>query len=140
MKPPSCVFARVGLNGPNSSKYFKSCRAHFSMKPACKIYDQTSIQRNWSKVKLCCAVLLGLGIKGVKITRNVVKVGMHTCLSNEHPNLWSNYKFQQVGQKWNSSPGFARVWLKGGGNNPEHGECWRSLLSTKWASKSMIKF
>ena len=52
-----------------------------------QIYDQTSIQRNWSKVKLCCAVLLGLGIKGVKIARNVVKVGVHIRLSNGHPNL-----------------------------------------------------
>ena len=52
-----------------------------------QIYDQTSIQRNWSKVKLCCAVSIGLGIKGVKIARNVVKVGMYTHLSNGHPNL-----------------------------------------------------
>ena len=61
-----------------------------------QIYDQTSIQRNWSKVKLCCAVSLGLGIKGVKITRNVVKVGMHTRLSNGHPNLWSNLNFNKL--------------------------------------------
>ena len=61
-----------------------------------QIYDQTSIQRNWSKVKLCCAVSIGLGIKGVKIAQNVVKVGMHTRLSNGHPNLWSNLNFNKL--------------------------------------------
>ena len=61
-----------------------------------QIYDQTSIQKNWSKVKLCCAVSLGLGIKGVKIARNAVKVGVHTRLSNGHPNLWSNLNFNKL--------------------------------------------
>ena len=35
-------------------------------------------------------------IKGVKIARNVVKVGMHTHLSNGHPNLWSNLNFNKL--------------------------------------------
>ena len=52
-----------------------------------EIYDQISIIRNYSKVKLRHAFSLGLGLKVVKIAWNVVKVGVHACLSNGHPNL-----------------------------------------------------
>ena len=41
-------------------------------------------------MKLRCAVLLRLGLKGVKIFWNVSNVCMHACWSNWHPNLWSN--------------------------------------------------
>ena len=40
-----------------------------------QIYDQISIIRNCSKVKLCHAFSLGLGLKVVKIAWNVAKVG-----------------------------------------------------------------
>ena len=47
-------------------------------KMSIQIYDQISILRNCSKVKLCRAVSLGLGLKGVKIVaRNVPKFGVH---------------------------------------------------------------
>ena len=50
-----------------------------------QIYEQISILRNCSKVKLCHAVSLGLGLKGVKIiARNVAKFGVHDFLSNGH--------------------------------------------------------
>ena len=52
-----------------------------------QIYDQIQIVRNRSKVKLRHAVSTGLGLKGVKIARNVAKVGMHASLSHMHPNL-----------------------------------------------------
>ena len=52
-----------------------------------QIYDQISIIRNCSKVKLRHAFLLGLGLKVVKIAGNVAKVGVHAYLSNGHPNL-----------------------------------------------------
>ena len=43
-------------------------------------------------MKLCHAVSLGLGLKEVKIiARNVAKFGVHACLSNGHPNLWSSF-------------------------------------------------
>ena len=61
-----------------------------------QIYHPTSIHRNLSKLKLCYAVSLGLGIKGVKIARNVVKVGVNTRLSNGHQNLWSNLNFNKL--------------------------------------------
>ena len=38
-------------------------------------------------LELLRAVSIGLGLKGVKIARNVAKVGVHACLSNMHPNL-----------------------------------------------------
>ena len=34
-----------------------------------------------------CVVSQRLGLKGVKIAQNVMKVGVHACLSNGHPNL-----------------------------------------------------
>ena len=52
-----------------------------------QIHDQISIIRNCSKVKLRHEFSLGLGSKVVKIAWNVVKVGVHACLSNGHPNL-----------------------------------------------------
>ena len=51
------------------------------------MYDQISIIRNWSKVKLRHAFSLGLGLKVVKTAWNIVKVGVHAYLSNGHPNL-----------------------------------------------------
>ena len=62
-------------------------------------YDQISIPRNWWEVKLCCAFSLELGLKGVQVARNIAKVGMHACISNGHPNLWSNFN------SWNCSKG-----------------------------------
>ena len=52
-----------------------------------QIYDQISIIRNCSKVKLRHAFSLGLGLKVVKIDWNIVKVGVHACLSNGRPNI-----------------------------------------------------
>ena len=52
-----------------------------------EIYDQISIIKNYSKVKLRYAFSLGLGLKVVKIAWNVAKVGVHACLSNMHWNL-----------------------------------------------------
>ena len=51
-----------------------------------QIYDQISIIRICSKVKLRHALSLGLGLKVVKIAWDIVKVGVHACLSNGHPN------------------------------------------------------
>ena len=77
----------LGLKGV---KYFGmsqnfACTLVYQM--GIEIYDQISIIRNYSKVKLRHAFSLGLGLKVVKIAWNVVKVGVHTSLSNGHPNL-----------------------------------------------------
>ena len=47
-----------------------------------QIYDQVSILRSTSKVKLHRTVLLGFGLKELRITLNIVKVGVHSY----HPN------------------------------------------------------
>ena len=51
-----------------------------------EIYDQISIARKLSKVKLCRAFSLEFGLKWVQIARNIEKFGMHSCLSNGNPN------------------------------------------------------
>ena len=53
-----------------------------------QIYDQISIPKKWSEVNLHCEFSLELGLKGIQISRNIAKVGVHACISNMHPNLW----------------------------------------------------
>ena len=38
----------------------------------------------------------GLGLKGVKIARNVMKVGVHCYLPNAKINLRSNFNFEKL--------------------------------------------
>ena len=80
-------FVEVGIKGGeifwNISKF--KCTLIYQM--GIQIYDQISIIRNCSKVKLRHAFLLQLGLKVVKIAWNTAKVGVHACLSNGHPNL-----------------------------------------------------
>ena len=81
------VFAEVRIKGV---KYFGTSRNFtFTLvyQMGIEIYDQISIIRNYSKVKLCHAFSLGLGLKVVKIAWDAAKVGVHACLLNEHPNL-----------------------------------------------------
>ena len=65
-------------------------------------------------MKLCHAVSLRLGLKGVKITWNIVKVGVNTCLSNGNPNLCSNFNSKKWVKTETLSCSFDRVGLKGG--------------------------
>ena len=80
-------FAEVGIKGV---KYFSTSQNFVSMliyQMGIQIYHQISNIRNRSKVKLCHVFSLGLGLKVVKRAWNVVKVGVHACLSDGHPNL-----------------------------------------------------
>ena len=52
-----------------------------------QIYDQVSILRIMSKVKLHRTALLGFGLKELKITLNIVKVGVHTYHPNAHQKI-----------------------------------------------------
>ena len=86
-----------------------------------QIYDQISITRNCSEVKLRCVFSLELGLKGVKIiARNVAKFGVNDCLSNGHPNIWSSFHSKKYIKSEIPSYSFVRVWLKGAENNSEH--------------------
>ena len=78
------------LYGFTEVKYFGTsrnfaCTLVYQM--GVQINDQISIIRNYSELKLHHAFSLELGLKVVRIAWNVVKVGVHTCLSNGHPNL-----------------------------------------------------
>ena len=64
-------------------------------------------------MKLHRAVLLGFGLKELKITLNIMKL---------------------------RHAGFAKIGVKRGENSSKHCESWSARLSIKWASKSMIKF
>ena len=61
-----------------------------------QIYDQVSILRSTSKVNLHRTVLLGFGLKELKITLNIVKVGMHSYLPNAQINLRSNFNSEKL--------------------------------------------
>ena len=81
------VLLRLGLKGV---KYFGTSRNFTCMlvyQMDIQIYDQISIIRNYSKVKLRLEFSVGLGLKVVKIAWNTAKVGVHACLSNGHPNI-----------------------------------------------------
>ena len=47
-------------------------------------------------MKLRHGVSTGLGLKGVKIAQNVVKAGVHTCLSNVHLILKLNFNSKKL--------------------------------------------
>ena len=64
-------------------------------------------------MKLCHVDSLRLGLHGVKIAQNVVKVGVHSYLSNGHPNLWSSFNSKKLVKSETPSCSFVRVWLKG---------------------------
>ena len=64
-------------------------------------------------MKLCHAVSIGLGLKGVKIVHNIVKGCVHACLSNWHPNLWSSFNSKKLVKSETPSCSFVRVCLEG---------------------------
>ena len=105
-----------------------------------QMYDQIFILINWSEVKLCHSFSLELFLKRVQIARNIEKVGVHGCISNRHPNLLSNFNYKNLIKCETPSCSSTKVCLKGGENSSEHHEIWRALLSTKWGSKSTMKF
>ena len=82
-------------------------------------------------MKLRCAVLLRLGLKGVKIFWNVSKFCMHTCRSNLNS--------ENLLERETPSCGFNSVGLRGGQNSLKHPESWRACLSIQYASKHMIR-
>ena len=85
-------------------------------------------------------VSLMFGLKEGKIALNITKFSMHSYLPNGHLNLRSSFNSEKLVKRETPSYDFAKVFLKGGDNRSEHHEIWHALLSTKWASKSMIKF
>ena len=105
-----------------------------------QIYDQVSILRSTSKVNLHHTIMLGFGLKELKVNLNIMKVRMHTYHPNVHQKIWSNINFDKFVKSETLVCGFAKVGVKGGENSLECHEIWIARLSIKWASKSMIKF
>ena len=64
-------------------------------------------------MKLHHVVLLRLGLKGVKIAQNIAKDGVHSYLSNGHPNLRSNFNYKKLVRRETLLCIFARVGLEG---------------------------
>ena len=82
--------------------------------PMCiQTYDQVSILRIWSKMRLHRTVLLGSGFKMPKISLKIVKVGMHSYLPNVHLNLWLNFNSKKLVKSETSLCSFTKVGLKG---------------------------
>ena len=116
-----------------------------------QIYDQVSILRSWSKVKLHRAVLLGFVLKVRKIALNIVKFVVHFYLSNRHPNLWSNFNSKKlvrsallhlISKKLEKSATFcASVWLSltRVQNNSKSLEVLYAWLSLEWVPKFSFK-
>ena len=87
IETPSYGFDRVGIKGvktdPNVVKFgVKACYP-----TRIQIYDQISILRSLSNVKLCQVGLLGFGLKEVKIAPNIVKLSVHSYIPNGHLNI-----------------------------------------------------
>ena len=93
----SSTFAWTTLNNEqNSSEHHESYCAILSTKSVDKSMIKFLFWEIGQTFKLCCAIFLRLGLKGVKIFWNVAKFCMHACLSNGHPNLWSNFNSNKL--------------------------------------------
>ena len=55
-----------------------------------------------------------VGLEGVENILDVVKFGVHACILNGYPNLWSNFNSANLVKSETPSCGFAKVWLNGG--------------------------
>ena len=93
-----------------------------------QIYDQISIIRIRSKVKLNHAVLLRFVLKEEKIALNITIFGMHSYLPNGHLNLQSNFNSEKMVKSETSSSILTKVALKGSENSSEHRESWLACL------------
>ena len=74
---------------------------------------QVLILRSWLKVKLHRAYLIGFGLKMEKIALNIVNVGMHSYFPNADLNLWLNFNFEKLLKRETSLCGLLRLRLKG---------------------------
>ena len=81
-----------------------------------QIYDQVSLIRSTSKVNLHRTVLSRFGLKELKITLNIVIVGMHSYLPNALINPRSNFNSEKLVKSETPLCCFAKVGLKAGEN------------------------
>ena len=105
-----------------------------------QIYDQISIPRIFSKVKLHHAVSLRFGLNEVKIALNIMKFGMLSYLPNGHINLRSNFNSEKLVKSETPLCCFAKVGLKASENISQCHEISCASFSIKWTSTFMSKF
>ena len=80
-------FDRVGIKGVKTNPNVVKVGVQACYPTCIQIYDQISILRSWSNVKLCHVGLLGFGLKEVKIDLNIMKLSVHSYIQNGHLNL-----------------------------------------------------
>ena len=78
-----------------------------------------------------------VGIQGGEIAWNVVKVGVHSCLSNGNSNFFSNINSKKSLKIETPSYGFDRVGIKGVKTDPNVVKVVCNLV-IQCASESMI--
>ena len=81
-----------------------------------QIYDQVSNLRSTSKVKIHRTILLGFGLKEIKITLNIMKVGVHAYHRKAHQKIWSNFNSKKFVKSETLSCHFTKLGVKGGEN------------------------
>ena len=87
MKLRRAVSIRLGLKGGKIAQTLQKMACILVYQVCIQTYDQASILRIWSKLRLHRAVLLVFRLKMPKIALNIVKVGMHSYFSNAHLNI-----------------------------------------------------
>ena len=80
-------FDRVGIKGVKTDPNVVKVGVQACYPTCIQIYDQISILRSWSNVKLCHVGLLGFGLKQVKIALDIVKLRVYSYIPNGHLNL-----------------------------------------------------
>ena len=80
-------FDRVGLKGVKKDPSVVKVGVQARYPTRIQIYDQISIMRSWSNVKLCHVGLLGFGLKEVKIDPNIMKLSVHSYIPNGNLNI-----------------------------------------------------
>ena len=87
MKLRHAVSIGMGLKGVKIARNVAKVSVHACLCNMHPNYDQVSILRIWSKLRLYLTFLLGFGLKMPKIALNIVKVGMHSYFPNVDLNL-----------------------------------------------------
>ena len=86
IETPSYGFDRVGIKGVKTDPNVVKIGVQSCYPIHIQIYDQISILRSWSNVKLCLAGLVGFGLKEVKIAPNILKLSVHSYTPNGNLN------------------------------------------------------
>ena len=80
------VSTELGLKGVKIARNVVKVGVHACIS-CIQTYDQVSILRIWSKLRLHRAVLLGFDLRMPKIALNIVKVGTNSYFPNARLNI-----------------------------------------------------